>query len=200
MARTNWDAIAVAFCDGIMTNVQLARAHGLTEGAIRAKAKRYGWVRGQPYVPLPKIVPLPEAKAVIVRAPRPEPVALVSAHAPLPDLPAPAPCVLPEGITPTERCSLLAARMLDELDASTLQIGEMESLIEDETANDKDGRRRLAMLRAISLPTRAATLKTLVSALNDASGTGKAALKLGKKDQLQERAHTAGKGKFSVVR
>lgn len=59
----------------------------------------------------------------------------------------------------------LTGRLLDELDAVTAHLGEIQDLIEIETIGDKDSRRREAMLKAVSLPARAGVLKTLVAAM-----------------------------------
>jgi hypothetical protein len=50
-------------------------------------------------------------------------------------------------------------RMLDELEATTTHAGELKEMIEEITADDRDGRRRDGMLGAISLGGRAKTLK-----------------------------------------
>ena len=52
-------------------------------------------------------------------------------------------------------------RLLDELDATTAHIGEIETAIEIATANDDNTRRQDAMMRAVSLKARAETVKSL---------------------------------------
>lgn len=58
----------------------------------------------------------------------------------------------------------LTVRLLDELGASTAHVGEMEAEIIAETGDDKSGTRRAAMLRAVSLPGRAAVMRDLATA------------------------------------
>lgn len=58
----------------------------------------------------------------------------------------------------------LTLRLLSELDAVTAHQDELEDFIIAETAGDRDTRRRAAMMRAVDLPSRAATLKLLVAA------------------------------------
>jgi hypothetical protein len=85
----------------------------------------------------------------------------------------------------------LALRLLDELDATTAWVGELERMIEEATANDENDRRRTAMMKAISLPARAMTLKTIaqaLGALNEADGPK------GKKEIQHLEAHTAHAG------
>ncbi|WP_277969295.1 hypothetical protein [Sphingomonas echinoides] len=87
--------------------------------------------------------------------------------------------------------------MLDELDATTAHIGELEEMIEDLTAGDRDGRRHDGMMSAISLSGRAKTLKELATAfktINEASAPQ------GKKAAAQERAReVAGGSRFRPV-
>jgi len=88
----------------------------------------------------------------------------------------------------------LALRLLDELDATTAHIGEIEDLIEDETADDSNTRRRTAMMRAVSLPARSMTLKTIAQALGALKETEG---EKGKKEQREDAAKEAAKGKFA---
>ena len=58
----------------------------------------------------------------------------------------------------------LTLRLLDELDATTSHVGELEEAIEAETAGDKTGQRRAAMMKAVGLPSRAGVIKDLSAA------------------------------------
>jgi hypothetical protein len=91
----------------------------------------------------------------------------------------------------------ITARLLDELDAITTHAGELEDLIIDETAGDRDPRRRNAMLRAVALPSRAATLKLLIAATNAWADLERAKPDpgpKGKKAAAAAAAQTAGQG------
>lgn len=209
MAR-DYEAIGRAYCSDRWSNRELAATHNISEAAIRKMAKKYGWVKGQPY-PEPAPKPLPKAEPKLRRADppasvpdTPPPVQLVvppaDPEAELPELP-----ILPYNPKPDadvsdiEYAEKLARRMLDELHESTLALGEMEDLIYRETAGDTDGRRRLAMLRAVSLPTRATTLKALMQTLTAARGPI-AARPPGKKEQQAEAAgRVAGGGRFGTA-
>ncbi|WP_267386526.1 hypothetical protein [Sphingomonas sp. GC_Shp_3] len=90
-----------------------------------------------------------------------------------------------------ERGRQLVARMLDELDATTTHAGQLEEMIEAETTGDRDGNRRNGMLGAISLPSRAKTLKELVTALKTVN---EASAPQGKKAQRDEKAKAVGGG------
>jgi hypothetical protein len=88
---------------------------------------------------------------------------------------------------------VLIARMLDELDAVTTHQGELAEEILAATAADRDPRRRNAMLRAISLSSRAATLKNLAAAAKTvAQIEAPSAGAVGKKAQATAAAWTAG--------
>lgn len=82
-------------------------------------------------------------------------------------------------------------RMIDELDAATSHIGELEQEIESETAGDESGARRAAMFKALSLSARSGSIKNLTSSLK-ALAEAKPGATAGKKAQAQEAALTAG--------
>ena len=168
----DWTAIGAEFRAGKLSNRQIAERFGVSEANIRKRAKAGNWVRSmqqsahqRAHLPVAEILP------PVDRAARP--------------------------ISPTERrehvdhARELASRMLDELDTVTSHVGELEELIEIETADDRDGRRRAAMLKAISLPARSMTLKTIMQAMavtKEVAGIGG-----GKKEEAKARATEAAK-------
>jgi transposase len=160
------DAIEKDWKADNLTNVAIGARHGVSEGYVRKVAKKFAWTRGAAVTP-PKAPPPPRE---LMRRDAPETAGLDD---------------------PTLANNLLR-RMLDELDTVTSHIGELEELIELETHDDRDDRRRAAMMKAVSLPVRANTLKLLLMAQADAAPEGKK----GKKELLQEAAVVAGKGKF----
>lgn len=91
----------------------------------------------------------------------------------------------------------LLNRMLGELDAITANIGQIEAEIRAETESDIGSSRRVAMLRAVSLPIRADTLKKLMMAQATVSPDGDVLKKSGKKAQQDDAARTASFGKFA---
>jgi hypothetical protein len=96
----------------------------------------------------------------------------------------------------------LTVRLMSELDAVTLHVDALEDLIIDETARDRDPRRRNAMLQAVSLSSRAATLKLLIAATRTWADLERAAArqpgdKPGKKEQRAAAAKQASVGKFA---
>jgi hypothetical protein len=105
----------------------------------------------------------------------------------------PAPSASVDPSTVPDRARGLAGRMLDELDTVTAHHGELEEMI---SVEESDPRRRNALLKAISLPERAMTLKNIsqtLKTLNEAADAG------GKKAQRQARAEKgASGGKFAA--
>lgn len=93
------------------------------------------------------------------------------------------------------RARELAGRMVGELDTVTAHHGELEDMI---CAEESDPRRRAALLKAISLPERAMTLKNLSQTLKTLNEAGEAVAG-GKKATRQANAEkSASGGKFAV--
>lgn len=162
------DAIEKDWKAGKLSNVAIGVKHGCTEGYVRKMAKKLDWKRGAALTPPP---PPPPPKEYMRR-----------------DAPATA------DMDDRALSQDLIRRMLDELDTVTAHVGELEDMIENETANDRDGRRRAAMLKAVSLPVRTNTLKMLIASLAESAPEGKK----GKKEKQLEAAKAAGGGKFKA--
>jgi hypothetical protein len=164
---SEWRAIrAVYEANGISIRA-IGRQHGISHEAIRQRAAAEGWTRQA----LPDSDKAAQIAPVSLRAgPAPDPKVIV------------------------DRGRDLALRLLDELDATTAHLGEIEAAIMDETAGDADGRRRQAMLRAIDLQRRSSILKDLASAqrtLGDAAPSGK-------KEAAAEAAGRAATGRYAT--
>lgn len=182
---TDWDQIENDWRFGDLSNVKLAKKHGVSEGAIRKRAKAEGWQKGVKPGPRQPIPPKDQRTAAASQQPAAE-----------------------TGEKPPLNVTLdLALRMMDELNTTTSAIGELEDLIYKDTENDRDGRRRTALLRAVSLKTRSETLKIIQQAIVTASTEGKA--DEGKKAQRAAEAQkiatqgsrfTAGRAPLSVVK
>lgn len=158
----NWTEIEADFCKGVLSIRQIAKRRSVSESAIRKRATRLGWLRAIAQDPLYE--------------PRCAPAALKPAEA-------------PEDVA--ERSRAMASRLLDELDAVTTHIGELEDWIFEATGNDVNGRRRAAMLKAVSLSSRTQTLRTITQAIATLSTSAE---KPTKKDQANEAAKTAADG------
>lgn len=170
----DWAAIEAAFRAGKLSNRQIAERFEVSESAIRSRANKAKWVR-----------PAHES-------------AHPSAHLPMQEILPPIDPVgrlLPamEHREHVEHAREIAGRMLDELDTITSHVGELEQLIEIETEDDENGRRRAAMLKAISLPARSMTLKTIVQALAVAKEVAGVGIGGGKKEEAKAKAQEAAK-------
>jgi hypothetical protein len=162
----DWAGIERDYRAGVMSIREIAKWYGVTDTAIRKKAKAEGWVR--------------EAQPKhFDRKPLVGEIVSVRADA------------KPEELT--GRARGMAARLLDELDTVTANIGQLEDMIE---AEESDPRRRGALMKAISLGERAKTLKDIsltMKTLNEA------AVPEGKKAERQRSADKASSaGKFGV--
>ncbi len=162
--QPNWIEISAAYQVNTCSVRALARRHGVSHTAVQKRAAADGWER------------------------HPRPVAQrqqkISAQ--------PAPKIVDPKLI-VDRGRDLALRLLDELDATTAHLGEIEAAIVNETADDPDGRRRQVMLRAVDLPRRAAILKDIATA---ARTLGDAAP--GKKEQAAAAAGQAASGRYAT--
>lgn len=171
-ADIDWTAIEAEFRAGKLSNRQIAERFGTSEANIRKRAKAGNWVRSKAKSahqtarhPIAEILP-PVERATCSTAPA-------------------------EQREHVDHAREIASRLLDELEAVTSHVGELERLIEVETADDKDGRRRAAMLKAISLPARSMTLKTIMQAMVVAKEV--ASIGGGKKEEAKAKAQEAAK-------
>lgn len=157
----DWPRIETEYLAGEDSIREIADRHEISDTAIRKRAKKEGWVREVRTANRPT----PE------RSPPPPPLSD-------PDRPVDAGEIVDGG-------RALAARMLDELDIVTSRRGELEDMIVAATDDDRDDSRRDAMMKAVSLPMRANTLKTIAAALK---ALGEASAPQGKKAARQEKA------------
>jgi len=177
---SDWDRIELEYLSGEVSIREIADRHEISDTAIRKRAKAEGWVRA-------------------VRRAQPARTCELSPREPrAPHEPAPDASII------AERGRGLVARMMDELDATTTHLGELEEMIEELTANDRESRRRDGMLAAISLTGRAKTLKELATAfktINEASAPqGKKAAQQEKADQIANRFRGVGPPTLKAVK
>lgn len=157
-----WDRIEIEYLAGEDSIREIADRYEISDAAIRKRAKKDGWVR--------------EVRTPNRREPERSPP--------------PPPRVDPEKDIDAGEIAdggrALAARMLNELDIVTSRRGELEDMIIAATDEDDDDGRRDAMMRALSLPSRANTLKTIATALKTLN---ESSAPQGKKAAAQERAN-----------
>jgi len=161
----DWARIELEYLAGEDSIREIADRHEISDTAIRKRAKAANWER--------------QVRSKKRREPERVPVPSVP--------PEKEPAADPAEIADEGRS--LVARMLDELHVTTSRRGELEDLIIEATDDDDDDAKRDAMMRAVSLPTRANTLKTLALALKTIN---EASAPQGKKAAQQERAKAIG--------
>lgn len=175
-AKTDWVAVERDYLETRKSVREIGRTHSISEAAIRKRAKAGGWVR-------------PDMKKVRT-AHREIRTAAVALSAPSGE---------PEDLLSKGR--EIVGRLMDELSSVTTNIGELEEMIFAETADDDSDKRRDAMLKAVSLGSRAGVARNLATAFKTLQESGVGGGAKGKKEQAQEAAQEiAASGKFAPRR
>ncbi len=164
--KVDWASIEKDYKAGIMTISAIARDAGISATAISLHAKRRGWKRTLVHKVRRKTTEavlrsLNEQDEMthtdssgIQRAPLDEAAIIDLAVRTQVE-------VIRDHRKAAGAGRSLTYRMLDELDATTSNINQLADEINDST---DDGKRRAAMMKAISLPSRAATMRDLATA------------------------------------
>lgn len=171
----DWGRIESDYRNGDMSVRDLAKWYSVSESGIRKRAKAGGWTRpaGAPTRPVKKkeISVTYSVSDAILTTEVADPEQIVG------------------------RGRNLALRMLDELDATSSRLGELEAFIAEATEGDESQRRVEALMKSISLPSRANTLRALAQAVKLLAET---AVPEGKKAQRQANAEQiAAQGRFA---
>lgn len=161
--QTDWEAIERAFRAGALSIRTIADRHGVSDTAIRKRAKAGGWerdlseqvrkevrnklVRGEVRDDQPAN---PEDDAGIIEEAAQEGATVVRSHR-----------------RDIRKATNLADLLMDDLLLTIRKREEIEDAIEDETREDKNGMRRASMLAAVALPSNAKTLFQLSSAMKN---------------------------------
>lgn len=171
---SEWEMIKLEYLASDDSIREIADRYAISEAAIRKRAKAEGWKRpvrtrepARTLMPTPRLAPAAEAEPR-----KPVEVAAIA-----------------------EQARQLVGRMLDELDAVTSYLGELEIAIEEATAEDDSDRRRDSLLKSISLPQRSAIAKNLATALKTIN---ESSAPQGKKAAAQERASAVGR-RFGTI-
>lgn len=178
--KTDWEAIEREYRAGQLSVSEIARQHGVSHTAINKRAKKLDWkrdlsrqVRQEVSARLVSAEVSPEVSAAnareAVNLAAERGVALVRQHQ-----------------SRLARANAIAERLLEELDRESENVAEIEAAIEDETASDKSPQRRNAMLKAVSLPSRAATLRELSQVLKNTLPLERQAFNLDKGDDEED--------------
>lgn len=164
----DWAEIERDYRSSSMSVREIARWYGITEAAIRKRAKRDGWER-------------PEKPEGSQAEPEPEKVYVGTV-------------LTPENTSPEAiigRGRNLVMRMMDELDATTTRQGELEAIIVSATDSGDADNQRTAMLQAVSLKQRSDVLKALATA---AKTFAESSVGSGVKAERQRRGEAVAKG------
>lgn len=157
----DWEKIEEDYRAGIKSSVQIAKEHGITEGAIRKKAKQQSWERDLSYkvrqkvrTELVRVEPVrgpstsPAEEAEIVRQAAATQIEVVRSHR--------------KSIGVAQRA---VDKLLLELHESSDFRDDIIEAIELETENDRGKDRRAMMMRAVALPSRSGIVDKLSSAM-----------------------------------
>lgn len=170
----DWAEIERDYRTSKMSVREIARWYGITEAAIRKRAKKDGWER-------PSSQEGAQAEAA---NPEPEKVYVGTV-------------LTPENTTPEAivgRGRNLVMRMMDELDATTSRLGELEALIIASTDEADAGGQRAALMQSVSLKTRSDVLKALATAAKTlAESSAPAGVKKARQEAGERVAKSGGK-------
>jgi transposase-like protein len=163
MRRTDWEAIERAYRAGKLSIREIAKNHDVSDTAIRKKATAGGWERDLSARVDEKVrVALvrnelrtanPQTEEELVDQAAEQVVIVVRSH--------------------RKRINLQTV-LVDVLTQQLIDVAgrrhDFEEAIEEETADDENGKRRSAMLKAVALPTHASTAVNLANAMKTLVG------------------------------
>lgn len=185
---TDWSAIRAAFEAGDDSSRSIAKAFGVTEGAIRKRAKTENWkrtagTRSDTHSPAYRRVRTDRDCSKDARESTSTPAddaRLRSAELAVDSS--------PEDLSALRGLGFqVIADLTRELAVLSKNVGLIEAIIEEETRGDKSPRRRDMLLKAISNPARMAAVKNMAAAFDILYGAGP-----GKKAQAMADAKNVG--------
>lgn len=160
----NWEAIERDYRVGVRAVTAIAQEHGITEGAIRKRAKRDGWVRdlnAKVRAKADDLVRKAEVRAQVREDQRLTESRQIEVEA-----------NIQKGVRLAQRADIkrsraLCMRLLTELEKQTDQVPELQELGEILRCPDDKGQDKLNDIyqAVISLPERTKTMKALAEAL-----------------------------------
>jgi hypothetical protein len=150
-AKADWEAIEREFRAGQLSVREIAAQQGISHTAINKRAKEQGWTRD-----LAKAVRQKVSDTLVSSE-----VSSVNAQEAIDTAAARGVELIRQHRRSLGRAQTIIEKLLAELERGTDNLDEIEESIEDETADDKDSRRRNQMLKAVSLSSRASTAAAL---------------------------------------
>jgi hypothetical protein len=177
--QPDWEAIERAYRAGALSIRTIAERNGISDTAIRKKAKASGWARDLSEQVRKEVrnklvrgevrdeqCANPERDAEIVEEAAEEGARVVRSHR-----------------RDIRKATNLANLLMDDLLTTISRREEIEDSIEAETADDTNGMRRATMLSAVALPSNAKTLFQLSSAMKNLQVLERQAFSLDEKEK-----------------
>lgn len=177
--QPDWEAIERAYRAGALSIRTIAERNGISDTAIRKKAKASGWARDLSEQVRKEVrnklvrgevrdeqCANPERDAEIVEEAAEEGARVVRSHR-----------------RDIRKATNLADLLMDDLLTTIKRRDEIEDAINEETAGDTNGMRRATMLSAVALPSNAKTLFQLSSAMKNLQILERQAFGLDDKEQ-----------------
>jgi hypothetical protein len=153
----DWDSLAAEYRSGALSNVLLGKKYGVSEGAIRKRAKAEGWEKDLAGKVRNKV------KEKLVRGEvrghhvRDADIVDEAANTGV--------FIVREHRKDIRTAGGIVALLMKELIDTVANRAEIEEAIEEETKADENNQRRYKMLKAISLPTNATVMRDLATAM-----------------------------------
>ncbi|WP_431484189.1 hypothetical protein [Pseudomonas solani] len=155
----DWEAIHAEYRAGQLSNVMLGKKYGVTEGAIRKRAKAEGWQKD-----LADAVRQQVKEKLVrdeVRAPTARDREIVEAAATT------GADVVRRHRRDISKGQGLVSVLFSQLEEAATNRAELEDAIEEETKNDETTRRRTQLMRLVSLASHAGVLRDLSAAMKN---------------------------------
>ena len=152
----DWEAIEREYRTTQLSVREIAKYHGISHVAIIARAKKDAWQRDLSAAIRGKVTTRLVTDDVTV---------VVTTDQIIENATARAVQIVREHRASIGRGQRLALALFGELEEASENREEIDGAIEDETADDKNGKRREMMQRAVALPSRSSVLVNLSNAL-----------------------------------
>lgn len=149
--QVDWEAIEREYRAGQLSVREIGAQFGVSHTAINKKATALGWTRD-----LAKAVRQKVSDALVSSE-----VSTANAHEAVETAAARGVELVRQHRRSLGRAQVIIEKLLFELERGTDNIEEIEGAIEEETASDKNDKRRAMMLKAVSLSSRASTAAAL---------------------------------------
>lgn len=172
-AAIDWEAIEREYRAGQLSLREIAAIHGVSHVSIHKRAKRDGWEQDLSEAVREKVNAKLVNDGVNGKSAR-ETVEIAAERGVQ---------IIREHRVSIGRGQRFVATLFGELEEATENRDEIEAAIEVETADDRSGKRRAMMLRAVELPARAGVLLTLSTALKNLVGLERQAFNLGAEEE-----------------